>query len=279
MLWGCFFFDVTEYNDVGIVGFASDTTAILFRHNWEETGRVGFGNNGGSSQLDLELMLVDVRFRKVYWASKIKNNYGEFFRAKQWNDSTIIIAYGKSAYENRMLWTIGNSKPQEITLNWNTEKENIFAYDINWLHWENDFLVAGNFIIDTETKTVNKREVITCSNWWGMEAGSGCLVNKINSCGFTLLSEKKDTLSDFAYAHGCDNFKAISIHRYFIEASLGRCNQYGAYCYEYPIKLQVDEYSNVMIRYDGKGNISKEPSFWYNGGGKFVNSIGNAWRY
>jgi hypothetical protein len=179
LLGGCFLFDdAKEDSQTEIAGFASDTTAIIFSYNWETTGGsvCGPGNAGSCASsknyLDWELRLVDVRFKKVYWQSKVKNNYGRNFSVRQWDDSTIIIQYNSSNY---MLWAIGSPKPHGINLNWNTEKENLFGYRYNWLRWENDSLLAeqGSIVIDTKTKTVNKREVADGINWWGKVAGGG----------------------------------------------------------------------------------------------------------
>jgi len=163
LLCGCFFFDddvIEKGSYTDFVGFTSDTTAILFRYNWEEIEKYlcAFEHRCVSTDyIDIELKLVDVRFDKVYWKSKVKNNYGKHFWTKQWNDSTIIIEYGNQGGGNYMLWAIDKSKPEKITLIWNTEKKDIFSYNYNWFRWKDDSIIAGDFIIDTKTKTVNSQ--------------------------------------------------------------------------------------------------------------------------
>jgi len=167
LLCGCFFFDDDErHSSTDMVGFASDTTAILFTYDWTTSSCSGsFFPCAADDYHDLELKLVDTRFHKVYWKSKIKNDYAKHFRTRQWNDSTIVIDV-IDYYQ--LLWTIGLSKPQKITLNWNTEKgdSDIFSYNYNWLRWKDDSIivvknsiVVKKFIIDTKTKTVNSRNV------------------------------------------------------------------------------------------------------------------------
>ncbi|MDR1830918.1 MAG: hypothetical protein LBQ76_09135 [Candidatus Fibromonas sp.] len=115
LLSGCsFFLDTKEYDFIQMVGFSSDTTAILFRYNWEKTEDCFAHLCGGDNYLDLELMLVDVRYHKVHWKSRVKNNYGENFRVRQWSDSLVFIDYDGKIGENRMLWTIGDSKPLKV---------------------------------------------------------------------------------------------------------------------------------------------------------------------
>ena len=117
LLSGCsFFLDTKEDDFIQMVGFASDTTAILFRYNWEKTEDCFAHLCGGDNYLDLELMLVDVRYHKVHWKSRVKNNYGENFRVRQWSDSLVFIDYDGKIGENRMLWTIGDSKPHKVNL-------------------------------------------------------------------------------------------------------------------------------------------------------------------
>ena len=107
LLSGCFLFDdPIEKSETHMVGFASDTTAILFRRNWVETAGGGLVN-GGTNELSLELMLVDVRFSKVYWRSRVEKDYGRHFWTSQWNDSAILI-------NEEMLWAIGESKPHKV---------------------------------------------------------------------------------------------------------------------------------------------------------------------
>jgi hypothetical protein len=102
-----------------------------------------------------------------------------------------------------------------------------------------------------------------------------------------LLSENGDTLSNFTYPYECKKFGEILSYRNFIEISLGGCNPYVSKCYTYPIEVHKDEYSSAFIRYDEKGNISKNPSFWiyyrrnkeYPAYVEFVDSTGNVMRY
>jgi hypothetical protein len=289
-LGGCYgcFDDTEEYSSSWIVGFASDTTAILFKYNWETSESLCGPGNAGScasskNYIDIELMLVDVRFHKVYWSSKVSNSYGKSFLTKQWDDSTIFIAYGSdvASMKSYLLWKIGDSKPQKIALNWNTEVINILG---PWFRWDNDsILVPEKIIIDTKTRTVNNREAPDCSNywyWWGKDVGGGCFEVNKDSCNFALLSEKGESLSSFTYSDKCKEFD-IYTRRYFIQASLGRCKSSTMACYTYPIEVQYEEAISAYIRYDDKGNIMQKPSFWlYDGDGiGFVDSLNNIVRY
>jgi len=284
LLGGCFLFDDPKEESYSqIAGFASDTTAILFSYNWETTEEplCAKACNTSKEYLDIELKLVDVRFKKVYWKAKVKNNYGGLLNAKPWNDSTIIIYCRDKCSSDYMLWSIGKSKPQEITFNWNTEKKSLSDY--TFLRWENDSILAyPDLVIDTKTKTVNRRETI-CTNWWGKVAGGGCLIKDENSCGFSLLSEKGDTLSSFTYAYECNDFKHLSGNRYFIYFSFGSCSDsYTSECHTYPIEIPQNERLGVFIRFDEKGNISQKPSFWlplYGTGISFIDSLGNVVEY
>jgi len=173
---GCSLFeDPKEISSTKLVGFASDTTAILFRYSWETTSSSCISHFCSSTDyLDVELQLVDVRFHKIYWRSKIENNYGRSFYVEQWSDSVIYFRSEGEGKVKYWLWAIGNTKPQESVLSWNTEEENLFApNNYRWFRWENDSIVAGNFIIDTKTMTVNKWEPPACSDWWGKDVGGG----------------------------------------------------------------------------------------------------------
>jgi hypothetical protein len=284
LLWSCSLFD--DVVETGYVlrglGFASDTTAILLKHHCEQIEQsCGFSVCDRTDYSYLELQLVDVRFKKVYWTSMIrhpsKNGY-EFY-ARQWDDSTMIISSSRLEYS---LWTIGSPKPHKITLNWNTEKEDLF--NRNWLRWENDsILVGGNYIIDTKTRTMNSRETIGCINWWGEIAGGGCLINDRESCRFSLLSENGDTLSGVAYFNKCEEASgslftsSIHANRYFIRVSSPA--KRGSYYYYWPA-------DDAYFRYDEEGNIAQEPSFWVGyrrnvefSALEFVDSTGNTVRY
>jgi hypothetical protein len=272
-LGGCsiFFDEETEHSISRLAGFASDTTAIIYKYNWVTSKNLcGPGNAGSCASskdyIDLELKLVDVRFKKIYWMSRVKNDCGDCSWTRQWNDSTILIS--------DMLWKIGDSKPQKINFKWNTEE--IYFYG-HWLPWENDSILAptisGSYlIIDTKNKTVNSRETPACSDWWSKDMGRGCFMVNKDSCSFSLLSENGDTLSSFTFADGC-NSEEFDIHtgRYFIEASLRYSN---------------DVYFNAYIKYDDKGNIAQVPSFWVRYGTRdrdigiwFEDSLNNIVRY
>jgi len=284
LLWGCFFFDDDSERESysQIAGFASDTTAILFSYDWRTTSSSNFGNpNVTNEYFDVELRLVDVRFKKVYWNSKVKNNYGRLLNAKPWSDSTIMIYCRDRCSSNYMLWSVGKSKPQEITFNWNTKEKSLSDY--TFLRWENDSILASpDLIIDTKTKTVNSRETI-CTNWWGNVAGGGCLIKDENSCGFSLLSEKGDTLGSFSYAYKCNDFKHLSGNRYFIYFSFGSCSDsYTSECHTYPVEIPQNERLGVFVRFDENGNIVQKPSFWlplYGPGIRFIDSLGNVVEY
>jgi hypothetical protein len=197
------------------IGFASDTTAIFFYEHWENINAPsGFGQTGsGTNYLDWELQLVDIRFQKVYWKSRI--NHGrpnnEILRGSQWDDSTMIIELWPKGY---WLWTVSNRSPQKIDFDWNTEKENYKKHmvsDGRIRPWKKDSILvsfSGNnhFIIDIKTMTVNdwspsEENVWTtsCDDFWWVKSGWVCLIDN-NSYGFTLLSEKGDTLGNFVYS-------------------------------------------------------------------------------
>ena len=263
---GCFFLDdPKEDSYTQLAGFASDTTAILFKYNWETTkDNICAFEHGCSSTdyLDLELRLVDVRFSKVYWRGKVKNSYGKNFWVEQWNDSTAFI----QSEAGDLLWTIGNSKPQKITPNWGIEIRPFADRhpDRNWFRWKNDSLIAGGVIVDTKTMTANKREASACGNWWGEVAGGGCLVIEQNSCSLSLLSEKGDTLSRLAYANGCEYFSGVSVQRPFITV--------------WSIKNNYHHATRAAFRYNENGYIAQEPSFWRLGI-NFIDSLGNSTEY
>jgi len=277
LLGGCFFFDDDSKREIHsyIAGFASDTTAILFSYDWETTTRSNFGNPDVTRDyFDIELKLVDIRFNKVYWSSKVKNNYGRSFRVEQWNDSTIIVMYEGRGNSGNFLWAVGNSKPQQITLNWNTEYEFLFSTNYKWFRWENDSLITngGNFIIDTKTKTVNKREVTTCINWWSEVAGGGCLSVNRKSCSLSLLSEKGDTLGSVTYINECEDMQRywdsddFFVFRHFVMVKS-------------PMPLGYWPAIYAFFQYDEKGNIFQEPLFWTNYNAEFIDSTGNIMEY
>jgi len=308
LLGSCFFFDDPKEESYSqIVGFASDTTAILFSYNWKTNSNASGPGNAGSSTsknyLDLELKLVDVRFKKVYWISNVKNDYGENFWFRQWNDSTII--FESDEVEGYWLWTIGYSRPRQATLNWNTEKKDLLHYDYKWLRWkDNSILLYSNFpssrphiIIDTKLRIVNNWSptseeawVANCDDFWYGNNGGACLMNN-KPYGFILLSEKGDTLSSFTYAHECLTYlpyynKECEIRNYFsyhfIEASLRSCTV--SVCETCPTKNIICKADYAYIRYDDKWNVNKEPSFWFFYDGKdiekkFVDSLQNITRY
>jgi hypothetical protein len=176
LLWSCSLFnEVVDrgYHVMGL-GFASDTTAILLKLYWEQIEEpCYFGSNCDDwvENKEVELQLVDVRFKKLYWNSSVKNGgYGSW--AKQWSDSTMLMGNSDREY---WLWTIGSSQPQKINFNWKIEEKEIDMYITahNLIRWREDSLFAENFIIDTKTKTVNKWETIGCINWCGKVAGEG----------------------------------------------------------------------------------------------------------
>jgi hypothetical protein len=280
------------------LGFASDTTAIIFYEHWETTSSPSFGFGGGSGMrhLDWELMLVDVRFHKVYWKSRIDRSRrnAQILRGRQWSDSTMLVVLSDEYW----LWTVGNKNPQKIDFDWQTEQKNYVAGGLSWFRpWKNDFFLLFSYdfgsspaILDTRTMTVNAWEpgedawIADCHDvWWEEEVGWMCLMRDKNSCRLSLLSGSGDTLGGVTYAHECKEFY-VEFYRYFIRASLGQCNSPYESCYTYPTAVEKWESSAAMFRYDKSGNIAQKPSFWMYRGEesrylKFVDSLGNVTRY
>ena len=290
------------------LGFASDTTAILFYEFWEKTESLSITGPGhGMSHYDWELRLVDVRFHKVYWASRIKyrmsNSQG--VRGRQWNDSTMLIELDGAGY---WLWTVGNVKPQKVNFNWNSEMkkyetDGLLSHIDGFLlrPWKRDSILLFHLsrqsygIIDTKTLTVNSWSpagedswVTSCDDFWWGKNGGACLMNS-DPYGFALLSEKGDTLGNFAYAHECVTYYdrkcniSSSFYYRFIMASLGACLM--SECDAYPAKRSSDDTYYALIRYDDKLNVNIEPSLWVYSGPrldgviKFADSLGNFFGY
>jgi hypothetical protein len=202
-------------------GFASDTTAILFYEQWENINSPsGFGQTGsGTNYLGWELQLVDIRFQKVYWKSRINHSRRntQILVGRQWNDSTMLIELTGEGY---WLWTVGNRNPKKISFNWNTEIENydagVLLYNFRLRPWKNyyfilfsdsrqaSFLDSRQAIIDSKTMIVNDwfqtdedTWTTSCDDFWWINSGGVCLFD--NSSHVTLLSEKGDTLGIFSY--------------------------------------------------------------------------------
>jgi hypothetical protein len=150
----------------------------LFYELWEShKSFLDLAPSPATSYYGWELKLVDVRFNRVYWSARVDHyrSNSQILRGSQWNDSTMFIVLTGERY---WLWTVGNKKPQNITLNWNTEKKDLLDPNYKWIRWENDSIFAkGNtnidIFIDTKTKTVNGREGTDCVNWWGKVVGGG----------------------------------------------------------------------------------------------------------
>jgi hypothetical protein len=288
------------------LGFASDTTAILFSESWEVTREpsFGFGGGNGTSYQGWELQLVDVRFHKVYWSAQIDHGRrsNQILQAYQWNDSTMLVGLSDEFW----FWTIGNKKLQEINFDWKIEKKHYTPGSLSRIRsWKNDFvlLLSYNFgfspaisgsnpaILDTRTMTVNAWStgedawMADCHDvWWEEESEWVCLMRDENPCRLSLLSGSGDTLSSVTYAHECKKLVITHFYRYFIRASLGGCNPQASKCYTYPMAVEKGEISSAMFRHDKYGNIAQKPSFWmYYGdemiGIKFVDSLGNVARY
>jgi hypothetical protein len=303
LLDSCFFFDddTEEQSSYIALGFVSDTTAILFSYNWKTTkgSQCGPGNAGscasGRKDYGWELKLVDVRFQKVYWSARIDHNMSnnQILVGRQWNDSTMLIELSGKGY---WLWAVGDKKPQKINFNWNVEPENyetdMLLYRFRFRPWKNDsvLIYSGDrqAIIDSKTMTVNSWSPTGENTWttacddfqWGKNSG-GCLINKPD--GFTLLSDKGDTLGNFTYAYECVTYydRKCNINSYFyhnfIRAWLGECMM--SVCDAHPVNAKINENYYTSIRYDGKWNINEEPSFWMIGLKRFVDSLGNIMEY
>jgi hypothetical protein len=195
------------------LGFASDTTAILFYELWEKSSSENIPvSSSFANYYGWELMLVDVRFHHVYWKAQIDHsrNNNQILRCRQWNDSTMII---ELRGEGIWLWTVSNNKPQKISFNWNTEKENyengLLLNNSRLRPWKNDsillFSSSKQAIIDSKTMIVNDwfqtdedTWIIDCDDFWQVKSGGVCFINN-STYGFTLLSEKGDTLGNFTY--------------------------------------------------------------------------------
>jgi len=269
---------VDERHSLGIIGFASDTTAILLKHYWVvvESPCGWFGTCDETDHLDVELQLVDVRFQNIYWKSRVKNVEG----IMQLKDSAMLIRNS----EGYWLWAIGKSKLQKVNFNWNVDKENyedyLFRDDFRIRRWKNDSLLLfsnelyyrGHAIIDTKTMTINRWAplgeyawTLNCDDFWWSDVEDGlCLVKNENSCGFSLLSKDGYTLGRFTHPDGCENYKGFSVARNFIAVS--------------EIKNNYNPATTAMFLYDERGNIAHKPSFWIGVGG-FVDSLGNVTEY
>jgi len=304
---GCFGTDGSGSIHVGD-GFASDTTAILLYKLWEQPDRGPLDIfNYARNYYGWEIKLVDVRFNKVYWSARVEHDMRntQILTGRQWNDSTMLIELTGEGY---WLWTVGNKKPQKANFKWNCEMENyksdklerLLLYQGRPSHprpWKNNSLLfpGAKVVVDTKTMTVNDWAppdedawVANCDDFWHGKSGGVCLVNN-NPYGFTLLSEKGDTLGSFTYAHECLTYlpyygKKCNISSHFsynfIEASLGGCSV--SVCETCPAKSIICKTSYAYIRYDDKWNVDKEPSFWLlyeDAGNGFVDSLQNITRY
>jgi hypothetical protein len=290
----------------GNIGFASDTTAIFLYELWEASIG-GIPKRSSTEYYGLELRLVDVRFNKVYWKAQInhsRSNTSQRLRTAQWNDSTMLIELKGEGY---WLWTVGNKTPQKVSFKWNPEMKDYetgeLLYDFRLRPWKNGsillFSKARQVTIDFKTMVINDwlqtSENIwlsTCDDFWWGKKGGVCLKNK--PYGFTLLSEKGDTLSSFTYAHECINSLpgygkkcdiSSSFSHNFIEVSLGKCSvsDIRNICENCPSNNIICAADNMYIRYDDKWNVNREPSFWdlYLGEGKlrFLDLLGNIAEY
>lgn len=288
LLGGCSWLDREYVSGEGysstVIGFASDTTAILLKHYWRETERdcgifTGFGCYGGDYELDIELQLVDIRFQKIYWKSRVRKAYS----IAQWTDSTMLMKNDDGYW----LWTIGKSELQKANFDWKVEKEiydgrggYIISDKFNFRPWKKDSILIfskdlysrGHAVIDTKTLTINSWApvgeyawTLDCDYfWWNKTKGGLCLVKNENPCGLSLLSEDGYILGSFIYPGECENFKTFSVHYHLIEVS--------------PIKNNHHPATSAMFRYDEKGNIAQEPSFWRYGR-TFIDSLGNIVEY
>jgi hypothetical protein len=174
------------------IGFASDTTAILF---YSCMDHIEIRENSFSSHCcGASMKLVDVRFNKVYWESKIDSRgcHG----GKQWNDSTVSLG-------EDLLWTIGNSEPKKVDFNWGTSE------DYSWRPWKNDSILGVAYykylpdkyiIIDTKTNTVNDWAKTGEYEWtkncndiyWGKNGGICLTGNQLYSRSLIEVSENQE---------------------------------------------------------------------------------------
>jgi hypothetical protein len=93
--------------DGKVIGFASDTTAILLKHYQEIVSHV---LSYSEKHLDWELQLVDVRFHKIYWRARIR----EAENVKQLSDSAMLV----KKEDGNWLLAINNPKLQETDFSW-----------------------------------------------------------------------------------------------------------------------------------------------------------------
>ncbi|MDR1830921.1 MAG: hypothetical protein LBQ76_09150 [Candidatus Fibromonas sp.] len=212
---------VDSGSDLIGIGYASDTTAILFYELWETTESFNIPvRSNVTSYYGWELKLVDVRFHNVYWEAQVEQGRSNtaILYSSQWNDSSMLVDLTGSGY---WLWTVGNKKPQKVNFNWNTEmKDDVNGgdYKNGWLlgrgrgfqlrPWKNDSVLlyskTRQAIIDSQTMTVNDWSptseniwVNACDDFWWGKNGGVCLLDKSDYVAF--FSEKGDTLGNFTY--------------------------------------------------------------------------------
>ncbi len=264
---------IDEGYDVKGMGFPSDTTAMLLVQYWEQfEERCCYpgGKSDGYDYLSLGLMLVDVRFQKVYWEAKVDiKTMGSGGGAQQWSDSTMLF----KTTQGNWLWTVGQAKPKKLELAWETDSVDILDMQIR--PWKGGVFLLNphstRLSLDTADWTVRKwlptdTEAWTdsCDDYRWFKGVGQCLMTTTKPCGYALLQEASDTLEKYEYTQGCSSLAYFSFRNQFIELDLFNSS--------YP----VEGVSSAMIRMEGNENITRKPSFWlYYTNRGFVDSLGS----
>jgi hypothetical protein len=230
LLAGCSSDENEKEYSLSTIGFTSDTTAILF-YKCSET--YGDGENIGHAGCGVGMKLVDVRFNKVYWESQI--DVGKMYDAAQWNDSTMLLSHYFGQEKEEYLWTIGNSKPQEVDFNRRVGGNHY------WRPWKNNSILgyysmyAGNtyIIIDLNTNTVN--------DW--------------------------TRTGEYEWTQNCNDI--------YWGKNGGICLTDNQWYFHSHIKVSEEQYAKgAMFKYDDDGNLAQEPSFWVERKWKYEDGIG-----
>jgi len=252
------------------IGFASDTTAMLFYETWEASG-LNPSNSSPARHYGWEFKLVDVRFNRVYWSARIDHNRrnNQILRGSQWNDSTMFIELTGEGY---WLWKVGNKKTQKINFNWNVEQKNyeagVLLYDFRLRPWKDDSVLiyseARQAIIDSKTMTVKdwfstseNAWVADCDDFWWVSNGGICL---------------RDTSF-----HNCKDFGFIKY------GSGGIClfneSSYAVLLSEKGDTLGSFTNTGKRLNYDTQIDLENQPSYWIFGKRNFIDSLRNVVEY
>jgi len=141
------------------LGIVNDTLAMVAVEYWEEWND---DKGGGTVYTDWGLMLVDTRYKHIYWESKgeKRNNY---MRASPLDDSTMVFWDTRN---NFWFWKFGYSKSKPIKAKWTTSDS--ISYELIRPWKDGKFLsierrYEGTFpytvyygILDTANGTISK---------------------------------------------------------------------------------------------------------------------------